>query len=146
MNSILKDSPWTLFLYKINKDVCKKKKKKSVSVRCPLPLHTAGFAQQTIYLYKLFTACFCKEVGEGEKGCFCTRVAGERARFERCICSSDSSAHPAGGWREHVEGEAGSPEMRRLAGLAPPGSALLPPPTSVAASYLDTSPPLSVLL
>lgn len=50
------DSPWTLFLYKINKDVCKR----SASAPCPPPLRAACFAQQTLYLYNFFVAGLCK--------------------------------------------------------------------------------------
>lgn len=62
-----------------------------------------SFAQQTLYLYKLFIAHLWKQGGEGEEGCFCTRVGGEGASFEERICSSGWLASPAGGRRGPVQ-------------------------------------------
>lgn len=93
------DSPWTLFLYKINKDVCKR------SASAPFPHHTAAcFAQQMLYLYKFFIAGLCKQAGEGEKGCFCTSVGGEGASFQGCAYATGWSPNPAGGQMRRVEG------------------------------------------
>lgn len=57
------------------------------------PLHAlhhtaAGFTQRMIYLCQFFLAGPCKEIGNGEKGCFCTRVGGEEGSFQERIFSS----------------------------------------------------------
>ena len=95
----------------------------------------ACFIPQMLYLSKCFIAGVCKQAGEGEMGCFCTRVGGEGAIFQRRVSSS--------GWSENPAGGRGSSQLFGLqtAELALPQSALVPTPPYFyrSASFLPLS-------
>ncbi|KAL4686892.1 hypothetical protein H8959_019020 [Pygathrix nigripes] len=116
-----------LIFIRDNKDVCKR----YASAQCP---PQPSFAQQTLYLYKLFIAGLCKPAGAWEKDCFFTRVGGEGALFEgtEALVAGPGSLREAGG---------GQRKGKRAAGVRPAPPARGSSPFGCPAPFAPVLPP-----